>query len=122
MKIVADAKGAPFVPADVSLAVASKLLAHSYGFVSGRYHPSILASNLGVPTAYMVSNSHKTRSLQRLLGESNPREYGFYERESLATLVKEVELMVSMTAEQRSEIVNVARGLGELVRGYLGTL
>nr|WP_246256579.1 polysaccharide pyruvyl transferase family protein [Isoptericola halotolerans] len=47
----------------VPLAAASLLLWHAAAMISGRYHPSILASLGGTPFLLMASNSHKTRSL-----------------------------------------------------------
>ena len=56
------------------LAVA-KILANARVFISGRYHPSILASLGGTPCLLMGSNSHKTISLQYLLEYDNPIEF-----------------------------------------------
>jgi polysaccharide pyruvyl transferase WcaK-like protein len=77
MRALAGTPTTHFVEARVPLAVGMSVLAGSSAFVSGRYLPSILAADVGVPTVLMASNSHKTRSLQRLLGR-NPIEYGFF--------------------------------------------
>jgi hypothetical protein len=47
----------------VPLSAAAALLWNAVGLVSGRYHPSILASLGGTPFLLMESNSHKTSSL-----------------------------------------------------------
>ncbi|WP_407316898.1 polysaccharide pyruvyl transferase family protein [Isoptericola halotolerans] len=47
----------------VPLTAASLLLWNAAAMISGRYHPSILASLGGTPFLLMASNSHKTRSL-----------------------------------------------------------
>lgn len=63
--------GWPFVPAEVPLATGLAVLGGAAALISGRYHPSILASVAGTPCAFMPSNSHKTESLQEMLGYSN---------------------------------------------------
>jgi hypothetical protein len=63
--------GWAWVPARVPLATGWLVLARASVLVSGRYHPSILASNAGTPVALMGSNSHKNVSLQELL------DYGY---------------------------------------------
>jgi polysaccharide pyruvyl transferase WcaK-like protein len=44
-------------------------------FVTGRFHPAILASNGGTPCVFLGSNSHKTLSLQTMLEYEHPREH-----------------------------------------------
>ncbi|MFC8800912.1 polysaccharide pyruvyl transferase family protein [Promicromonospora sp. NPDC057138] len=51
----------------VPLSAASRLLWNATALVSGRYHPSILASLGGTPFVLMTSNSHKTRSLYEVV-------------------------------------------------------
>ncbi len=64
----ASAADVPSVPADVPLATAFGLMAGASAFVSGRYHPAIIAALVGTPPVFLASNSHKTASLQRVLG------------------------------------------------------
>lgn len=63
------------IPMDTPIVSAGKILANASAFVSGRYHPAILASLGGTPCVFMSSNSHKTRSLQELLDYSKVYEY-----------------------------------------------
>lgn len=58
-----DGTGIARVDPKVPLSAASRLLWNATAVVSGRYHPSILASLGGTPFVLMTSNSHKTRSL-----------------------------------------------------------
>lgn len=60
---------------DTPILAAAKILAHADAYVSGRYHPAILASQGGTPCIFMSSNSHKTKSLQELLGYEFVHEY-----------------------------------------------
>lgn len=67
----------PFVSARVPLRSGLALLARSEVFVSGRYHPSILAADVGTPFVTFGSNSHKTTSLYRVLGDDCSTGFGF---------------------------------------------
>lgn len=57
----------PIIASDTPILAAGKILANSDIFISGRYHPAILASLGGTPCVFMGSNSHKTRSVQEIL-------------------------------------------------------
>lgn len=65
----------PIVSIETPIVAAAKILANARVFISGRYHPAIMASMGGAPCVFMGSNSHKTLSLQVLLQYSNPYEY-----------------------------------------------
>lgn len=62
-----------FIPASTNIYWGSRILANCAAYITGRYHPSIMASFGGVPQIMLESNSHKTLSLQELLGEFNPQ-------------------------------------------------
>ena len=65
----------PVIPMDIPLIPAAKILANARAYISGRYHPSILASLGGTPCVFMGSNSHKTTSIQELLQYETIKEY-----------------------------------------------
>lgn len=65
----------PVVPLNVSVKLGAGILGRAAVFISGRYHPSILASLSGTPCVFLGSNSHKTKSLQEVLGYDNICEY-----------------------------------------------
>lgn len=83
---------APHVP----LAAAVRLLHDATAMISGRYHPSILASLGGTPFLLMESNSHKTRSLLDVVDNGWRREEqhffsgGVAQAADLASAVSEV--------------------------------
>ncbi|MCL2704747.1 MAG: polysaccharide pyruvyl transferase family protein [Spirochaetaceae bacterium] len=58
----------PIIPVNTNIYFAGKILGNALCYVSGRYHPSILASMGGTPCVFMGSNSHKTLSIQTVLG------------------------------------------------------
>ena len=65
----------PIIALETPLLAAAKILANAQVFVSGRYHPAIMASQGGTPCVFMGSNSHKTNSLQHLLNYPDVKEY-----------------------------------------------
>lgn len=67
--------GVAFLPALTPIAAAVATLGNAQCFVSGRWHPSIMASLNGTPSVFLGSNSHKTLSLQHQLGYLDPVEY-----------------------------------------------
>ena len=68
LRSVSAKTGIPFIPVKTDVYLAGFILGRAVCFVSGRYHPAILASLGGTPCIYMGSNSHKTTSLQEVLG------------------------------------------------------
>ncbi|MEN2980371.1 polysaccharide pyruvyl transferase family protein [Tistrella bauzanensis] len=58
----------PFLPAATPLGIGLDILANARVFVSGRWHPSILASTGGTPSVLFSGNTHKIAGLGRLLG------------------------------------------------------
>lgn len=63
------------IPMAIPLVAAAKILSRADAFISGRYHPAIMASLGGTPCVFMTSNSHKTLSLQDLLEYESKKEY-----------------------------------------------
>lgn len=64
-----------FVPVHIPTAAGLNLLAHARLFISGRYHPSIMASLGGTPCIFMGANSHKNMGLQEMLEYDVCKEY-----------------------------------------------
>jgi len=60
--------GAAFVPRNCPIMTATAILTHARLLVSGRFHPTILASLGGTPSVFLEAHSHKMRSLQESLG------------------------------------------------------
>lgn len=72
---VAEGLGLPMIHSRVPIRLGAAVLAKAAAFVSGRFHPSILASGGGTPCILMGSNSHKCLSLQRLLDFDSVAEF-----------------------------------------------
>ncbi|WP_183957802.1 polysaccharide pyruvyl transferase family protein [Salinibacter ruber] len=69
---VAEETGTAIVPTEVPILMGGAILANARLFVTGRYHPSIMAAAGGTPCVFLGADSHKTRSLQRMLGYDRP--------------------------------------------------
>ncbi|BAQ64492.1 hypothetical protein GM3709_1257 [Geminocystis sp. NIES-3709] len=65
----------PLIPIEIPILMGASILSNASLFVSGRYHPSIMASLGGTPCIFLGSNSHKTRSLQEVLNYDSIVEY-----------------------------------------------
>jgi polysaccharide pyruvyl transferase WcaK-like protein len=90
----------PIIPVQTNVRYAGYVLGKAQCFVSGRYHPSILASLGGCPCVFMGSSSHKTLSLQNVLGiqEENIRIFDAIPDEYEAIrIVKYAEVILNST-------------------------
>jgi polysaccharide pyruvyl transferase WcaK-like protein len=58
----------PMVPASTNVMAAAQILANAELVITGRYHPAILAGLGGVPCVLLGADSHKTASVQEMLG------------------------------------------------------
>jgi polysaccharide pyruvyl transferase WcaK-like protein len=65
---VSDRTGIPIVPASIPVFIGGAILANAKLFVTGRYHPSILAAFGGTPSIFLDADCHKSSSLLKLLG------------------------------------------------------
>lgn len=72
---VAKQTGTPILKAEIPIIAAAKILANASLYISGRYHPSIMASLGGTPCIFLGSNSHKTYSLQKILKYQEIKEF-----------------------------------------------
>ena len=67
LNTVGQKTGTPIIPANTNIFFGGLVLSNAEILISGRFHPSILASLGGTPCIFLESNSHKTISLQRVL-------------------------------------------------------
>ena len=80
------------IPQNISVFAGAGIIAGSAAYVTGRYHPAIMAGAGGVPTVFMSSNSHKTKSVQKLLGYDSPQEF------SITPSASDISAIVSMVS------------------------
>lgn len=72
---VASLANLPIIPYQVPVIAGAGIVANAKLLVSGRFHPTILASLGGTPAIFFGSNSHKMRTLQKVLGYEAEREF-----------------------------------------------
>jgi hypothetical protein len=92
LRSVAARTETAYIPVNTSVFAAGAILANARLFISGRYHPTILASIGGTPCIFLGSSAHKMQSLQEVL------EYDYIR-----------EFPVFASAEECDEIVRLAR-------------
>jgi len=89
---VAKRSGVGLVPLNTPILTAGAILANARLFVSGRFHPTILATLGGTPCIFLEAHSHKMASLREIIGYEG--------REPFSALPSESEI---------GEILGVAR-------------
>ena len=67
--------GVPCIRVEISILAGTKILSDAALYISGRFHPSIMASLGGTPCIFLGSNSHKTWSLQKMLEYDHIKEF-----------------------------------------------
>jgi polysaccharide pyruvyl transferase WcaK-like protein len=80
-----------YVPSNLNSSKFADVLERLSIFISGRFHPSILASVFGIPCIFFESNSHKTLTLQKMLGYENPKSFEFpLSDQSVSEIIRKV--------------------------------
>ncbi len=74
--------GLGIIPVSSPILLCGSVLANARLFISGRYHPTILASLGGTPCVCLESTAHKMRSLQDVLGYDDPVEFSAFPEDS----------------------------------------
>lgn len=109
---VAKSTETPILIVDMPLIALSKVLAKASLFISGRYHPSIVASLGGTPCVFLGSNSHKTYSLQKILEYQKLEVFNAYPDEfECEKIVKSAKRKLEEGISERKRIFNVTQTL-----------
>lgn len=117
LKEVAQMTGAPFVSVETSTQLAVDFFSEASCFISGRYHPMILASVSGTPTIAFDSNSHKTRSLHELLGLIDQPYFELKNlRADTPAIIKHVRSIIDHEQAIRAKILSNVLGLKKDVK------
>lgn len=106
----------PVIDVRTNILFGASVLANALVFISGRWHPSILASLGGTPCILTSSNSHKTLALQYMLEYEEPHEYScsFLDSE-ISDIISEAKRYIEQGQEKRNIISEKASSLGNLV-------
>jgi hypothetical protein len=100
--------GLPLVPASTNVLVAAQVLANAELVVTGRYHPAILAGLAGVPCVLLGADSHKTASVQDMLGYPYVEVFSEFPTEADVEAIIEKATGVLRTREQWSAAITDA--------------
>ncbi len=73
LRRVAAETGVGLIPAKAPILACGSVLAHAALFISGRYHPSILASLGGTPCICLESHAHKMASFSTIMEYDSPQ-------------------------------------------------
>lgn len=86
---VAEETGMGFVPGCCPIFIGAAILANAQVLVSGRFHPSILASLRGTPCVFLEARAHKIRSLRDSLGYVDQPVYSAFPSQEEAVRIRE---------------------------------
>lgn len=107
---VAAKTSLPIIPAEVPIMTAGAILAKAQVYITGRYHPAILASLGGTPTVFLGADSHKTHSLQDLLEYEDPKTFSAIPGpDDIAAIIRQIEVQLSQTLAERERIRQAAK-------------
>jgi polysaccharide pyruvyl transferase WcaK-like protein len=107
---VAREKDVGIVPADAPILLCGAVLAHARLFISGRYHPSILASLGGTPCIFLESHAHKMGSLSRVLEYDVHQQFNAFPDDSdIAEIVSTARKYLDQGETLRASIRQVAK-------------
>jgi polysaccharide pyruvyl transferase WcaK-like protein len=65
----------PILPPEIPIMMAAGIVSRAQVYITGRYHPAIMASLGGTPCVFLGADSHKTASLQELLEYDDVRVF-----------------------------------------------
>jgi len=106
--------GAAFVPRNCPIWMGTAILTNARLLVSGRFHPTILASLGGTPSIFLEAHSHKMRSLQESLGyEDEPVFSTFPDDAEVGRIVARSRQMLDAAEVLRPRVLAAARQRAE---------
>jgi polysaccharide pyruvyl transferase WcaK-like protein len=120
---VAKNTNTPCIPVEIPILYGLNILANAKLYLSGRFHPSIMASLGATPCVFQGSNSHKTESLQQMLGYKSCKTYSAFPTEEEFSsilneitykinndeLTKELEIVVNDLSKNAHKLTDVIR-------------
>ncbi len=114
---VARRTGVESLPVTTPIMAGAMILANASAMVSGRWHPSIMASLGGTPTVMLGSNSHKTSALLEMLPYDHDHPFGTLPTEQESIEIRDLlsqEILAG--TDRRAEIAAHAATLGREAR------
>ncbi|MGB6191198.1 MAG: polysaccharide pyruvyl transferase family protein [Terracidiphilus sp.] len=122
---VAERTALPIIPVEIPVITGAAILAGAQVYITGRYHPAILASHGGTPCVFLGADSHKTSSLQQLLQYERLQTFSplpsAEEAEQIASLalerLREGAALRQRVRDAARDCAQEASKLGELIAG-----
>ncbi len=113
LRKVAEQTGLELLRVDTPIMAGAAVMANARLFVSGRWHPGIMAALGGTPCVFMGSNSHKTFSLQQMLDYPMPVEYdAFPAATDIEGIMVDARARLAEGMDRRNAIATRAAELG----------
>jgi hypothetical protein len=107
----------PIIPAEVPIKMGGAILSRAEVFITGRYHPSILASLGGTPCVFLGADSHKTRSIQDVLRYETKTQFSALpDEQEVEEICDLAERYLSRGDSLRSDIRTTAKECAESAR------
>jgi polysaccharide pyruvyl transferase WcaK-like protein len=111
---VAEALGMPLIGLYTPTLQVVDILGHAQAYISGRWHPSILASVGGTPIVTLTANTYKTQALVRQMHLPEETFDALKIHETAADIVALTRCLVQEGDKQRERIRNRAQELARL--------
>lgn len=119
LKNLAKQENVKFIDVKTNIVFGASVLANASLYISGRWHPSILASLGGTPCILTRSNSHKTLALQYMLDYPSPHEYSCkLEDDEIKQIIREGKNLIAKGPSLRKIIQEKAFSLGRITNEY----
>jgi polysaccharide pyruvyl transferase WcaK-like protein len=110
LHFVAAETNVAVIPVAAPILMCGAVLASASLFISGRYHPSILASLGGTPCIFLDSHAHKMSSLAKVLGyESDVHFSTFPEESDISGIVELARRYLDLGESFRAKIRDASR-------------
>lgn len=98
------------------------ILANAEAYISGRYHPAIMASLGGTPLVSFAANSHKLDGLRALLGTSPEPGISVDDPQFIEITLEAAKAVLHPSSDERSASVQHALALGRQAMDVYGSI
>jgi polysaccharide pyruvyl transferase WcaK-like protein len=120
---VSKQTGVEILPIGIPVKNGAAIVANAAALVSGRFHPTILASLGGTPCVLMGSNSHKTLSLQEVLEYDKQVEYNAIpDEEDIKNMYADVQVILEQGDTLRDKILATVNRLSDQAKKVVDLL
>lgn len=117
---VAKQTKTPVIPVNINILGGMAILSNAIVLISGRWHPSILASLGGTPCVILGSNSHKTKSFLNMMDYDKKKEYNAIpEKDEIPNILDDVKDYMQQGIVLRNKIKYKAKEFAELTDFYI---